>query len=924
MQHSTGGAACLFTFPRRRCCVIFKRFYSIVYRIFLTLSTAVMASTSNQSSNREPPTSWAAYMAMKQQKLREQFAKQDGQVKPGTTNGFVDERPPIFNDVSVYVNGLTDPPADELRRLLTEHGGRYDAYYSKTHTKYIIADNLAFSKVVKLTADVKVVRAKWIVDCVQQGRLLPIEEYLVYRPDLVPGQQQLSFAPSGNLNPHSDQDMATEDAIASSDEEELFDDDENSLGQEVSASSTSDSKSASRTLIAGQPGFLEAYFRRSRLHHISTSATNFKMYVQQLRSKSTGHYPARDNIKNHNASEEFKNFDHPVIMHIDMDCFFVSVGLVDRPQLIGQPVVVTHASNDSERIGSAAEVACASYEARSRGVKNGTILGHARTLCPELVAIPYEFDKYTRVSLQLYNIIAQYTLDIEATSCDEVYVDIKQVCNETKLDPRQFADLIRNEIFEQTKCRASVGVARNVFLAKVCSKKAKPNGIVVEMSEPEVAATQLMSEMVVRDLPGIGRATARVLRQKFNAETVEQLRVIDLNVLKTTFGAKTGQKLFDVCRGRDRTVLKFDQVTNRKSVSVDVNYGIRFTDNKDVHKFIDEVSRAVTSKLQEARARGQQVTLKVMVRAKDAPVETWKFLGHGHCDNLSKSTLLRTKVQDAATISRHCIEMYKALNIEAKNLRGVAIQVSKLDVDSNFGAKSAQVAPQKRLINDWMANNSKKVKCQSSRPEPEVAFVDNTVMPQNLEDIDQEVLDSLPFDVRHDILNSLRPRERKPVKPEVKLEIKKELKKDVKKEMKKANKNVIGPLDKLFGVKKTEKIDNSPKSITVDMSRPHICGRVALDEVRELIADWVQSSRALEPDDVLYIKRYLLALIRAEQWILLRSVITDLYELVLLRNEKSWTLAYNDVINQVKQAVERCTSAPADLNEELFILDVFD
>jgi DNA repair protein REV1 len=82
-----------------------------------------------------------------------------------------------------------------------------------------------------------------------------------------------------------------------------------------------------------------------------------------------------------------------VIMHVDFDAFFVSAGLVDRPDLRGKPVVVCHSQHTRGGASSTSEIASASYEARGFGIKNGMSLQQARKLCRDLVTIPYEFEK---------------------------------------------------------------------------------------------------------------------------------------------------------------------------------------------------------------------------------------------------------------------------------------------------------------------------------------------------------------------------------------------------------------------------------------------------------------------------------------------------------------------------------------------------
>lgn len=92
-------------------------------------------------------------------------------------------------------------------------------------------------------------------------------------------------------------------------------------------------------------------------------------------------------------------------MHVDMDCFFVSVGLLKRPHLRGKPVVVTHSTGKGQ--DSRSDIACASYEARKYGVRNGMWVGEAKAMCPELEVIPYDFDEYRRVSKLFYEAVAR-------------------------------------------------------------------------------------------------------------------------------------------------------------------------------------------------------------------------------------------------------------------------------------------------------------------------------------------------------------------------------------------------------------------------------------------------------------------------------------------------------------------------------------
>ena len=139
-----------------------------------------------------------------------------------------------------------------------------------------------------------------------------------------------------------------------------------------------------------------------------------------------------------------------------MDCFFVSVALRTRPDLIGKPVAVTHSSSNDTAYG---EISSCSYEARAKGCYARHFVRDALKTCPNLVCVPYQFDEYVAVAKQLYSIISTYTLQIKAISCDELYFDLGSICDECNIsDPLALIAIIRNDIMEQTQCSVSKSI----------------------------------------------------------------------------------------------------------------------------------------------------------------------------------------------------------------------------------------------------------------------------------------------------------------------------------------------------------------------------------------------------------------------------------------------------------------------------------
>ena len=162
------------------------------------------------------------------------------------------------------------------------------------------------------------------------------------------------------------------------------------------------------------PGFISGYYANSRLHHLSTWKAELQTLVteaQERAERGDAHKVSGSTtgvsmrhaalvMKNpFKGKEKAGSTKDQVIMHVDFDAFFVSAGLVSRPHLRGKPVVVCHSQHAQGGASSTSEIASASYEARGFGIKNGMSLQQARKLCPDVVTIPYEFNKCVLLNL---------------------------------------------------------------------------------------------------------------------------------------------------------------------------------------------------------------------------------------------------------------------------------------------------------------------------------------------------------------------------------------------------------------------------------------------------------------------------------------------------------------------------------------------
>ncbi|XP_029386055.1 DNA repair protein REV1 [Echeneis naucrates] len=534
--------------------------------------------------------------------------------------------------------------------------------------------------------------------------------------------------------------------------------------------STSSSKSSAQ-LLAQTGDLISEYYTHSRFHQISTWRTGFSEYVNELHSKRKAaggaSFPGKERLRKSMAlcSSDCQGTSASVsikscVLHVDMDCFFVSVGIRFRPDLKGKPVAVTsnrgqvrvptrpganpqleqqyyqrklthtqqsrsdedlyltpsQESPDSHNNGvdedaaalSMAEIASCSYEARQAGVKNGMFFGKAKQLCPSLQSVPYDFEAYKEVALSMYEILAGFTHDIEALSCDEVLIDGSTLLAELGTHPEDLAKAIRADIKDKTGCCASVGMGSNILLARLATRKAKPDGQYFLKSEE---VDDFIRDLPVTSLPGVGPVMGRKL-SAMGVRSCGDLQQVSLSHLQKKFGPRTGQTLFRFCRGLDDRPVRYEK--QRKSVSAEMNYNIRFTRIDEAECFLTNLSMEVQRRLQEAGVRGRRVTLKVMVRKVGAPMEPAKYGGHGICDHIARTVMLAQYTDSGQLIATAVLKLFHAMNLQVQDLRGVGIQIQLLE--GNHSASHDPTGHRTRSIKEMLLGQQPSARSQSRGP----------------------------------------------------------------------------------------------------------------------------------------------------------------------------------------------------------------
>lgn len=286
------------------------------------------------------------------------------------------------------------------------------------------------------------------------------------------------------------------------------------------------------------------------------------------------------------------------IIHIDMDAFYASVELKDRSELKDLPVVI---SSHHPR----AVIAAASYPARKFGLRSAMSMSQAKKLCPQVLVIEPNFEKYRAVSTQIHQIFQRYTHIIEPLSLDEAYLDVTENLKNIP-SATEVAMQIRHDIFQMTGLTASAGVAPNKFLAKIASDWHKPNGIcVIKPSQVQ----NFIQHLALKKIPGVGKVTQEKLKA-LQLETLGDLQQMDEAILIQHFG-KYGQQLYLYAQGIDERPVQTERERRQISKETTFDDDLILTECHNYWpKLIDQVWASLEKKKLSARGVSAKLKLK--------------------------------------------------------------------------------------------------------------------------------------------------------------------------------------------------------------------------------------------------------------------------------------------------------------------------
>lgn len=337
------------------------------------------------------------------------------------------------------------------------------------------------------------------------------------------------------------------------------------------------------------------------------------------------------------------------VLHVDMDAFFVSVELLERPELRGKPVVV------GGRADQRGVVTAASYEARKYGIQSAMPLRTAGRLCPHAIFLDGHHQKYTQWSDRVAAILHGFTPVVEMVSIDEAYLDLSGT-QRLHGPPFAAADKLLRHITKQTGLPCSGGLATTRLVAKVASDQAKPRGLVWVAPGREES---FLAPLPVRKIPGIGKVTERALRA-LGIETVEQIAREPQEKLEKIFG-QWGTALYRKARGGDSYEFLVD--AEAKSISQNHTFGEDTLDENVMTATLSHLSQKACKRLRESGLSARTLTLTI------------RYIGF---DTYTRSKTLPDAAQLDADISGVFLQLFHEHRNRKRKVRLLGVSLSNL------------------------------------------------------------------------------------------------------------------------------------------------------------------------------------------------------------------------------------------------------
>jgi len=288
------------------------------------------------------------------------------------------------------------------------------------------------------------------------------------------------------------------------------------------------------------------------------------------------------------------NFNRTIV-HMDMDCFFVSVSCLMDARLKGKPVLVGGSSDRGV-------VAACSYEARAYGIHSAMPMKNAKRLCPEAVVVRGDYEQYSKYSNMVTDIVKESVPLYEKSSIDEFYMDLTGM--DRFFGCYQLASELRQRIIKETGLPISFGMSPNKTVSKVATDEAKPNN---QLKVDFGFEKSFLAPLSVKKIPMIGEKTYHLLRT-MGVEKVYTLQQMPVELMAKAFG-ENGISIWRKANGEDDSpVVPYNE---KKSLSSEETFESDTIDVAMIKSLLIKMTEKLAYQLRASNKLTACVTVKI-------------------------------------------------------------------------------------------------------------------------------------------------------------------------------------------------------------------------------------------------------------------------------------------------------------------------
>jgi DNA polymerase-4 len=337
------------------------------------------------------------------------------------------------------------------------------------------------------------------------------------------------------------------------------------------------------------------------------------------------------------------------ILHIDMDAFFALVEVRENPSLAGKQVIVGYDGNRGV-------VLSATYEARKLGVHSAMPMSRALRLAPNAIVVEPDHEKYSEVSENVMAIFESITPLVQPLSVDEAFLDISGA-QKLMGTPSQIGEVIRARVRDEQGITCSVGVASTMFVAKLATNFAKPDGLHVVPADKVI---EFLHPLPIGALWGVGEKTAEQL-SRLGLVNVADIANTPVKTLARVIGQAAAEHLYELSWGRDPREVTPNQA--EKSIGAERTFESDIDDPEEILAQILDLSNKVAKRLRAANYFSRTITIKV--RFAD-------FTSVTRSKSLPSSTDLATDIYATSK------SLFEAMHLQRARIRLVGVRATGL------------------------------------------------------------------------------------------------------------------------------------------------------------------------------------------------------------------------------------------------------